>query len=314
MKKLFYLFFLTVVIGHAVPTHGQGPDSKNETFPADPRFERGLRVNGTKHGDPARLIDSNGQIANKLKPVWTVAQWHCRGQLDRVEQQGDVLKLYDEGKSLTIDKKTGSFNMTVSGRKEYGDRIRKQPGDPWVHLLLSQGKELKTPLLHTLDKLIVELEFELTEFESVLESPLPIHAAQFQLFLYLRGVDPKDPKRYVNFTWFGISVFDNRSDFTDDYAAQDFAMENGQFIYTIGSKHTLKEKVEVGKPMKIQVDILPYVGKCLEKAHEKKFMLETDFEHALFEGMNIGWEIPGVFDCGMTVHRLAITPVPREAP
>lgn len=281
-------------------------------LPADPHFERGFRINGQKHGDPERLVDANGQVNPDAKPVWSVAQWHSKGSLDRCEAGENIVRIYDDFKSLTVDKENGSFNMTVMGGKEYADNLNADRKNPWVHLLLSQGNTMKTPLLHTLDKLIVDLEFELTEFESVLENPPKNHAAQFQLFLYLRGVDPNDTKRYNNFTWFGISMFDNRKDFTDDYVAQDFAMENGQFISTIGSKHTLKEKVEVGRRMKIKIDILPYAKTCLEKAHEKKFMKGTDFEHTLFDGMNIGWEVPGVFNCGMTVHRFVVTPIPSE--
>ena len=280
-----------------------------DVLPADRFFEQGLRINGTKHGDPFRLVDTEGKTNADAKPIWSVAQWHSQGKLDKVSVDGETVKLFDDFKSLTIDRKTGSFNMTVWGGKEYAEGARADGKTPWIHLLLSQGSTMKTPMLHTLDRLVVELEFEMTQFHSVLESPSRFHAAQFQLFLYLRGVDREKPGKYKNFTWFGISVFDNRKDFTDDYAAQDFAMQNGQFIYTIGSKHTLKDKVEVGRRLKIEIDILPYVKKCLVAGHEKGFMLGTEYEDTLFDGMNIGWEVPGVFDCGITVHRFTVTPV-----
>ncbi len=300
MKVLSIVFFALCFT--TLTVNAQSPP-----LPVDYCFEKGFLIRGPKHDDPVRVVDAQGNPAPKGKPVWTVAPWHSKGSLDRRELKGDTVRIYDDFKSLSVNRKTGVFNMTVHGIREYADRPGAETFNPWVHLLLSQGDTLKTPMLHTLESLVVELEFELTEFRSAVKNPPDTQAAQFQLFLYLRGVDTENPNRYKNFTWFGISVFDNRKDFTDDYAARDFAMQNGQFIYTIGSKHTLRDKVEVGKRRRIKIDILPHVKKALEIGHARGFMEGTRYEDTLFDGMNIGWEIPGLFDAGMTVHRFSIT-------
>lgn len=281
-------------------------------MPGDPLFQRGFRLHGPREADAVRVLDANGKDDPNAKPLWSIAPWNSKGKLDRCERDENSVKFYDDYKSLRIDRKTGAFQMRLSGSEEYAGNLTREPKNPWVHLLLTQEAGLKTPMLHTLEKLVLELEFELLEFRSVLEYPPPHHAAQFQLFLYLRGMDREKPGSYKNFTWFGVSLFDCREDFTDDYAARDFAMPEGEFIYTIGSKHTLKEKVLPGRKLKIELDLLPHVKKALQSAHERGFMKGTQFEDTLFEGMNIGWEVPGNFDCGMNVHKFSLTPIPRK--
>jgi hypothetical protein len=89
-------------------------------------------------------------------------------------------------------------------------------------------------------------------------------------------------------------------------------MPNGKFIYTIGNKTYLTKKVEVGQRQKIQYDILPEVQKALDTAHQKGFIVHSTVQDMVFDGMNIGWEIPGVYDAGMTFHQLSVEVIKKE--
>jgi len=83
-------------------------------------------------------------------------------------------------------------------------------------------------------------------------------------------------------------------------------MPNGSFIYTLGSKSYLKEKVEVGKRQKVRYNILPEIQKAIDTAHQRGFISNSTREDMFFDGTNIGWEIPGVFDAGITFYKLSV--------
>jgi len=267
----------------------------------DRTFSRGFVLTGPTHQSPLRT-ETFGQ--KEVVPLWRIPQWTSRGTLDAVEVTDQTVKFSDPYKSVTLDRESGVINLTVDASKEY-DTPRTGPEQPWVHLLLEQSP-FTTPIKITGAKAIwVEFDFELTKFKDYGENDPGKHAAQVGWFLYLKNINPKSPG-FRDFLWFGMSLFDNRQDFTTLYANQDFAMPDGSFIYTLGSDSYLKEKVEVGRRQKVRIDILPEIRKALETAHSRGFMTKSTIDDLVFDGTNIGWEIPGVFDVGMTFHNLSV--------
>lgn len=278
---------------------------------SDPLFTRGAVLTGATHAAPQRIEtwERNG-LENDQKPIWRIAQWHSRGTLDELTVAGHEMKLTDSYKSVVLNRETGAFSLTVLGGREYADAPRTSQKQPWVHLLLEQPKFDAAVRVAATEAIWCEIEFELTMFQSLLAEPLPIHATQFQLFLYLKNTSGGAGQR--EFLWFGLSLFDNREQFTKTYAAQDFAMENGNFIYTVGSERFLTESVALGKRLRVRYDILPELRHALATAKQRGFMKASSMDELVLDGMNIGWEVPGVFDSGIIVHRLQIEAIPTN--
>jgi hypothetical protein len=124
--------------------------------------------------------------------------------------------------------------------------------------------------------------------------------------LYLTNKNPQS-KGLHDFVWFGVSMFDSRYGFVPDYAAQDFAMSNGNFIYTLGSKRYLDKPVKIGERQTIRYDISDDIRKGIETAQRNGFIINTTIDDVTLDGMNIGWEVPGIYDVGVTLYKISLT-------
>lgn len=257
----------------------------------DPCFQNGFLLTGTD------LAETFGR--EDVTPRWRIAQWYSRGKLDRTEMNGQAVRLFDDAKSVMIDLETGEVNLAVSASKEY-ETPRSSAASPWVHLLLEQTEFAEAIRMAEAEEIWVEVEFELTAFCDHEPQHADSHAAQFSWFFYVKNAETHD------FLWFGLSLFDSRHDFTRRYAAQDFAVPDGKFIVLIGSDETLTEKVTVGRRLKIRRDILPDLREALATAHENGFLSGTAFSDLTLDGTNIGWEVPGVLDVGMTIRGMKV--------
>lgn len=279
-----------------------------ENVLADAGFARGLYVKGVKHEEPGRTVRFTPPGVTdkdeKTPPAWEIAQWHSRGCLDKTEITPERVTLSDAYKSVTLDRHSGAVTLTAEASREY-EKPRVSAGEPWVHLLLEQGHFSQPVKCADVTAIIVEAELELMHLEAAGVQNPALHAAQFSWFLYLKNMEKDSPGRH-DFLWFGLSFFDSRHDFTPDYAAQDFAVPDGKFIYTVGSRHLLAEKIAKNRRFTICRDILPDIRRAVETAHEKGFIPYTAVEDLTLDGMNIGWEITGKMDAGMRIHRIKL--------
>jgi len=236
-------------------------------------------------------------------------QWNSKGLLDRVQVDDDTVKLTDDYKSVTLHRKTGAINLTVDTLKEY-ETPRTSPSQPWVHLLLEQSPFQKPIKISESAAIWVEVEFELTENKAHGPQDPGLHAAQLSWFLYLKNTNPES-KGLGDFVWFGISLFDSRHDFVPDYAMQDFAMPNGSFIRSLGTKRFFDTPVKIGERRTIRYNILDEIQKAIEIANEKGFLTHTTLDDVVLDGTNIGWEIPGTYTVGVTLYKLSVVVIEK---
>lgn len=297
---------LFAVLCGVVPVFAEETAEKSREVLTDAKFSQGFVLTGATHAAPER-VETFGR--KDVTPAWRMPQWNSKGLLDRVQIDDDTVALTDDCKSVTLDRKSGAINLTVHASKEY-DAPRTSPSQPWVHLLLEQSPFAKPVKVSDAAAIWVEAEFELTENTAHGPQDPGVHAAQLSWFLYLKNVNAES-KGFRDFVWFGLSMFDSRFEFVPDYAAQDFAMPNGSFIYTLGSRRYLDKPVEVGKRLTIRRDILDDIREAIETAHERGFITETTVDDVVLDGTNIGWEVPGVYDVGVTLHRLSVTVVEK---
>ena len=270
----------------------------------DVKFTQGFVLTGPLHESPVRTETFGRQ---DVTPAWRIAQWNSKGLLDSVQIDDHAIVLMDDYKSVTLDRESGAINLTVHASKEY-EKPRASASEPWVHLLLEQSP-FQTPVkVDDAHGIWVETEFELTENKAYGEPDPSLHTAHFQWFLYLKNTNPQS-KGFRDFVWFGLGMFDARYDFIPDYAAQDFAMPNGSFIYTLGSNRYFDKPVETGKRKTIRRNIMNDIREAIETAHHNGFIPHTTIHDVTLDGMNIGWEAPGVYDAGITLYKLNVTVV-----
>ena len=279
---------------------------KSREVLADGKFAQGFVLTGATHDAPVR-VETFGQVDGT--PVWRMPQWNSKGLLDRVQVDDATVHLADDYKSVTLDRKTGAINLTVHASKEYATP-RTSPSQPWVHLLLEQSPFKQPVKVADAAAIWVEVEFELTENTAHGPQNPGLHAAQLSWFLYLKNTN-RQSKGFRDFLWFGVSMFDSRYDFVPDYAAQDFAMPNGSFIYTLGSKRYFDKPVEIGERRTIRRDILNDIREAIETAQKRNFITNTTIDDVVLDGTNIGWEVPGTYDVGVTLHKLSVTVVEK---
>jgi hypothetical protein len=267
----------------------------------DTKFSKGFVLTGATHDAPIRT-ETFGQ--KNVTPDWRMPQWNSKGLLDRVQVDDDTVKLIDDYKSATLHRKTGAVNLTIDTSKDY-ESPRTSPSQPWVHLLLEQSPFPKPIKVCEAAVIWVEVEFELTANQAHGPQDPGLHAAQLSWFLYLKNTN-SESKGFRDFLWFGISMFDSRHDFVPDYAAQDFAMPNGSFIRSLGTKRFFDKPIAVGERRTIRYNILDEIQKAIEIANERGFLTHTTLNDVVLDGTNIGWEIPGTYSVGATLHKMSV--------
>ena len=301
MNRLFLFFSIGVLYSTSLFAEEKLREVLNDTT-----FSQGFILTGATHNAPRR-IETFGQ--KDIKPAWIMPQWNSQGLLDRVNVDESTIKLTDDFKSVTLNRKTGAINLTVYASKEY-ETPRTSPSQPWVHLLLEQSPFLKPIKVSEAAAIWVEVEFELTKNVAHGRQNPSLHAAQLSWFLYMKNTNSQS-KGFRDFLWFGISMFDSRYDFVPDFAAQDFAMPNGSFIYTLGSKRYFDTPIKVGERRTLRRNILGDLREAIETAHTRGFITNTTIEDVVLDGTNIGWEVPGTYDAGVTLHKISITVVEK---
>jgi len=297
---LLLIFCVCVLFGALLPA--EDATEKSRDVLADMTFAQGFVLTGATHGAPQR-VETFGQ--KDVTPVWRMPQWNSKGLLDRVQVSDDTVTMTDDYKSVTLDRKTGAINLTVHTSKEY-TTPRTSPSQPWVHLLLEQSPFQNPIKVSDAAAIWVEVEFELTENAAQGRQDPGLHAAQLSWFLYMKNTNPQS-KGFCDFVWFGLSMFDSRHDFVPDYVAQDFAMPNGSFIYSLGSKRFFDKPVATGTRQTIRHDILNNLHEAIATAHKHGFITETTIDDVVLDGTNIGWEVPGTYDVGVTLYKISVT-------
>ena len=121
---------------------------------------------------------------------------------------GDYFTLTNESgsKYISVNTKTGEYNLIVDTTKEYinqetGKPVVRKNGEDWVHMIMQQ-----TPGVVYLDQVesfIMELDFTITEN---IEYDNSIGASQFQWIFSVH-----DKASVLNdYMWFNVTLFDNR--------------------------------------------------------------------------------------------------------
>jgi hypothetical protein len=203
------------------------------------------------------------------------------------------------------------------------DRPR-QKGEPWPHLLAETAlTDTRHPAercrVETLRRLDVSLECRLTEFADRHPGADPaLHAAQFQLFLYVQNLNTESPG-YGDMLWFGIPIFDNRHPASGERYQRDGGKPDasGKFIYMLpthacqprGSTFFKRGKIAAAPDAgwtAVRADLLPWILRAYTLARRSGYLATTEPADLYVSGLNLGWEMPGTYDAAMQVRGFSI--------
>lgn len=309
------LFF---VYGMAVLAQGEpSSDSSGTVVPlfADLKYESGFSLSfpTSKMGRKAEAVLNFGDESKK--PVWRLCQWGTRHTLagsacihrangDRVYENRAkrvlVAGAASEHRDLILD---------VNARKEYS--AARKRGEAWPHLLIEQDATRLLPLSE-LDAIRLSVDVKLLKCKPYFEADYDpsLHAAQFQLFLVVRNIDP-EPGDSGGYFWFGVPFFDNRHEMSPGHKAKDGGKDDatGQFIYSIAARQAFATPVKDGNWVHVDTDLLPQIKAGLELAVARGYLASADVDRYAVVNMNMGWEVPGVFDVSMQVRDLQLNAV-----
>lgn len=286
-------------------------------------FRSGMQLLSQKDhgkGDAFSVLDLHdfygGSVTN---PVWRLAQWDSGPCMieNRVESAPTTVT-DGEGRSFSFDPETNIMTFELDTSLYYKGKPAVA-GDYWPHLLIEQDNFSKSLTAEQAlyqrcdaDRLVLSMDIRLTEFN---ETPIDgdwVRAAQFLMYFYVRGTETND------FCWFGIQLFDNRTDRTSHYIGYDGgkADASGAMIYSIGSRfvyqnsgRTLYEKRKPdtsGEWVHVEVDLRPYLDEMLEHGLKDGYFKADSLSELYINGMNVGWETIATFDHTMQIKNLQL--------
>lgn len=289
----------------------------------DPHFQRGFNLLSTQPGKRIPYGVLNGFITNANEnPAWELAQWGSRHPLpveppqpapDGALQYANAVKVVTLGRPGS---EAADVALAVHGSVEYAGHTRRA-GEPWPHLLLQQ-KIQSSPTLAELTAARLRVAVRLLKHRKLeMEGYSPdLHAAQFQIFFAVKNSNRQSPG-FGQYLWFGIPLYDDRHQFMPAYAAQDAGKldATGMFIYMPSSDVFFTRSTHGGAWNAVDKDLLPLIREGLETAWARGFLKESrSLADYRISGMNLGWEVPGIFDVEMQLRNLSLIVTKIEAP
>lgn len=335
---LSVLFFWLVPMMQA-PNQGDPSDSSSTTtttkpvtdnqadyeYFKDPNFSRGIDMGCASYQVEKFYrgnIYFNGNIG--ATPWWTGAQNFSRFEIIGTQPSdlGDGLFGFkNEGKLLaTYRDEDGStaLRMEVYGDAEF---VEGEERGNWPHLLIGADSLATNPrCIANFSELTYSMDVKINYCENTMteeEYDPSRHCAQTTAYFIIQNLE-RGSKGYGEFIWFGIPIYDNRSDFPGsmliidgDPSEDSDRGATGAVIYVIGGDDMLEEIYDGVNPKDgewahAEVNILPYIKAALMLAQNKGLMTNTTFEQLSVGGFNLGWEVTGEFRASMDVKNISL--------
>ena len=316
-------------------TRATDPNAPRELLP-DPTYSKWLQIRGLGMPDDDGKVKGVFRTADKVgAPVWTIAQWASKHSLadPAVTRQTplgkDRFQIANPSKQVIVDCRRGQIDLGIFASACY-DHPR-QPNESWPHLLVQTALTDTRYPSHTcyvpdIKRLDVAMSCRLDSFADKQPGADPkLHAAQFQLFLYVQNLTQGDDG-FGDMLWFGIPVFDNRYPVKAESYQRDGgkADASGKFIYSLPGKACIAEgqgfvrngRLLAGKDARwvdVHIDAAPWIAYAYKLARKNGYLATTDFKDLYVSGLNFGWEMPGAYDAVMQVRGFSLRATPKVA-
>ena len=281
----------------------------------DRNFSKGIAVQGTNialtGGNYVGYFDLNGTAqkdANgKLSPVWFLSQFACKNDITVEGTEtvsGNTYTYTDASKTFEVNTETGAIRMGIKGSMEY--ETPRVYGQSLAGLLFTPNA-MKEVLLKDMEALYFEMDFVINQVDIMMsddEFDVLNHTAQFLFYFFVMDKTNSD--------WFflGVPLYDYRQVYHKEYRAQDNpdqAESTGLYIYIPATTECYNYPIFVGEEYSLDLNMLPFFKRGFEYAQKAGYMRNSKYENLYIDGCNIGWEIPGTFDCMATMSHYNVS-------
>ena len=292
------------------------PEYQSRELIVDNTFKR--RFYNHALGDT--LFTSTIGCTNTSSPtVWKVAEWSSRSSflnMTPVQTNTGMCKFANNYKDFRFGGPAGAepydIYFAVNSQAEYNNMYR-QATDPWPHLLVEQRLSPPyfyneqgpgCPWLSMLRSLIFKVDAKLYYNQTIQNSGYNpnLHAGQFLIYFTVQNMKNSPSHDYM---WVGIPLYDDRKAFVDSSLFLDGQTQ--KLIYSIAFHDLSEVSLHSGSWVSLNVDILPYVKRALQKAWMQNKLLESvDFADYKIGTINMGWELPGMNISTIAVKNLSL--------
>jgi hypothetical protein len=265
----------------------------------DPHWEQGFKLHDPEPGQHVVI----GHLPPAAPdPIWGLSQWSSAFPLtsDHVIDVPGGYGAANLARAVVAKPEEGYLYLKVNAHREYGGRARRH-GEPWPHLLAEQ-RLAPSPTLDQIRSIPFRLQARLAKCEKFETSEYTpsLHAAQYQLFITAQNLNQSSPG-YGDYYWFGIQIFDDREDIPRPMTHVDTG--TGKLIYAPGGDAYASDSTHSGDWVTFEGDLLPEMLDGLQRAWERDLLADSqDLSDYRIGGMNIGWEVPGIFDVAVELR------------
>lgn len=322
MKRMLVTFLLLACLVSCNKSKKPYEGAKSMKLIPDAMFNTGFIVKSQKdHENNDKVVDLGVFPYDKDKGAarWSIAQWDSGPCIWKNRKTTEPDNVLTNGTDKKVEVRNGQVSLYLDSSGYYKGKPAVF-GDYWPHLLIEQGNfsysklsdEEKLFYHADSEAMILEFDIRLTEYE-ITEVPGDwVRAAQLLMYFYVRS-DKGD------FLWFGLQLFDNRSDKTEHYTGYDGgkADASGAMIYSIGSKYVYKNSKRTlwknNSPypsdewIHVEIDILPYLEDAFKKGKEDGYFKAEGTGELYIDGMNYGFETIGTFKHRADIRNLSLT-------
>ena len=323
-RKLAMLLTLLLITSLAACDTAKNPyeGANSMQLIPDAQFSTGFVVKSQKdHKNKDKVVDLGvfPYDKDKASARWSIAQWDsgpCLWENRKTDVPDNVLT---NGTDKKVEIKKGQVSLYLDSSGYYQGNPAIQ-GDYWPHLLIEQGSfsynklsnEQKVFYHADSEAMVLEFDIRLTEYEKTEIKGDWVRAAQLLMYFYVRSGKG-------DFLWFGLQLFDNRSDNTEHYIGYDGgkADASGAMIYSIGSRHVYKNSKRTlwknrspypsDEWIHVKIDILPYIEDAFNKGKEDGYFKAEEICELYIDGMNYGFETIGTFKHSADIKNLSLT-------
>ncbi len=284
----------------------------------DNRFENGFAVKPQLDGNDEIIgYLTYGSFKNSI-PTMVLAQWYCGyWVINNAEEyarhnilngysrnDGAVYEWGDASKILRLNPISGEVGLELNTSREY--KRDRALGEPWPHILV----EYQTDVMPVCKAEKVELQLDLCLDKAVCcmdREDAELHTAQFVWYAILKNTNPAK-NDYGKYIWFGCTFYDSRYENIPFSAEIDGGKEinTGMLIYKPATTEYMQGRPKIGEKKKIRYDITAQLKDAYIEACRREQFTDTDFEDLAITGGNIGWEVTGTYDVGMSIGNMAL--------
>ena len=249
----------------------------------------------------------------RARQEWRLAQWGTNFDLHDAGERslpGGTRIRKNAGKKVAIlpgGLAGEGVRLEVNGAIESSGTPRKK-GQVWPHLLLEQ-KILKEFRIAAQQKLDFRCSFRVDHCTPATTEGLDpaLHTAQVTAYWTLHNRNPESAD-HGEMIWFGVPLFDARHAVPQGHQAIDQGnpFSSGKFICTVEGSRFYSGPTGDGRWHDLSCDLVPLVREALAAAQTKGHLAGTRFDDLHATSFNIGWEVPGPYNCAITLKGLSL--------